>query len=380
MKDYPKVYPANTGIYWLSIKIKGDLAMNSLRIVLILLMVFMPCVSFSATIHVPGDYPTIQDGINASLTGDIVLVDPGTYFENLIVLPGHEICLKSSHGPALTEINGMDDFTVLIIETDITVDGFTIRNGYGYPGGILVHSNAEIRNCWVVENSGFDLGGGIACLSPSGNALIINNIIAWNNCYPECDAHGFPEDDSYGAGVYVSINAQANIINNTIVGNIAHGDESHPAEFYGRGGGLWIDGECPAIVANNIITDNEAGLCPAVAGYGWPDVIFELNDIWNNHGDSTGCEPPDPGLRENPLFVCGQSGGFYLSHIAAGQDQNSPCINFGNDTAHHLGLDIYTTRTDNVPDHGVVDLGYHYKPTYYLLTIKLVNENRLHQQ
>lgn len=34
-------------------------------------------------IHVPGDYTTIQGAINASSNGDTILVEPGTYFENI---------------------------------------------------------------------------------------------------------------------------------------------------------------------------------------------------------------------------------------------------------------------------------------------------------
>ena len=51
----------------------------------------------SATvINVPGDYTTIQAGINASVEGDTVLVAQGNYVENLIlekeiVLASHAI-------------------------------------------------------------------------------------------------------------------------------------------------------------------------------------------------------------------------------------------------------------------------------------------------
>lgn len=33
-------------------------------------------VSFGETLHVPGDYATIQEAIDAAATGDTVLVDP----------------------------------------------------------------------------------------------------------------------------------------------------------------------------------------------------------------------------------------------------------------------------------------------------------------
>ncbi len=53
---------------------------------------FMPA---SATIiNVPDDYPTIQEGIDASSDGDTVLVQPGTYLEN-INFNGHSIVVGS---------------------------------------------------------------------------------------------------------------------------------------------------------------------------------------------------------------------------------------------------------------------------------------------
>ena len=38
---------------------------------------------YSATLNVPGTYPTIQQAINAAADGDMVLVDPGIYPETV---------------------------------------------------------------------------------------------------------------------------------------------------------------------------------------------------------------------------------------------------------------------------------------------------------
>ncbi|MBE0536993.1 MAG: choice-of-anchor L domain-containing protein [Phycisphaerae bacterium] len=65
-------------------------------------------------------------------------------------------------------------------------------------------------------------------------------------------------------------------------------------------------------------------------------------------------------LTGNPLFVQGPLGGYYLSHMAAGQVADSPAINRGNGTAEGLGMNELTTRTDGVPDPDVIDIGYHY--------------------
>ena len=50
----------------------------------------------ATTIHIPDDYPTIQNGIDASVDGDTVLIAQGIYYENLmlekeIVIASHAI-------------------------------------------------------------------------------------------------------------------------------------------------------------------------------------------------------------------------------------------------------------------------------------------------
>ena len=59
----------------------GDIIMKQILTSLILFSTF----SLATTINIPSDYSTIQEGIDASLDGDTVLIAQGTYYENLIL-------------------------------------------------------------------------------------------------------------------------------------------------------------------------------------------------------------------------------------------------------------------------------------------------------
>ena len=69
----------------------------------VLALLAFPGIVTAITILVPADQPTIQAGIDAAVDGDVVLVSPGTYFEN-INFQGKAIQVTSSYGPGVTTI------------------------------------------------------------------------------------------------------------------------------------------------------------------------------------------------------------------------------------------------------------------------------------
>jgi len=234
-------------------------------------------------IHVPEDYETIQAAIDESEDGNIVLVQPGRYVENLD-FEGKEITVGS-----LFLVSGNDDFiertiidgdssgNVVIFENEESEDaeiiGFTITNGYNeHGGGIYCEtSNPSITSCNITFNSAYFLGGGIHCLSSS--PTITNCTINNNSAYQ-------------GGGIECQGNSNPTIYLCTISGNETEerGDNS-----YSNGGGIaCYDGASPRI-SNCLISGNIAKIGGGIyAGQLGSSPIIGYCTISNNTAISGG--------------------------------------------------------------------------------------------
>ena len=132
------------------------------------------------TIQIPGDEPTIQAGIDSASDGDLILISPGLYYENLN-LNGKSVTLASwfyengqqehieetvidgSGGHAVIEVGALADETKIV--------GLTIQNGND---GISVLSKVHILDCNIIGNrDGVDYNG--------GGGTCTNNVFANNS-------------------------------------------------------------------------------------------------------------------------------------------------------------------------------------------------------
>ena len=205
-------------------------------------------------INIPGDYSTIQEGINASINGDTVLVQPATYIENInyngknIVVGSLFLTTQDTSYISQTIIDGDSCGSVVAFENgeDSTaiLTGFTITNGdAGSGGGISCTNNSSpsLKNLTITGNSA-DYGGGIYCYYNSNPSL--DNVVITGN-YAD-----------YGGGIYCHYNSNPSLDNVVIMGN--------SADYHGGGIYCWENSN-PSL-ENVTITGNSAissggGIC-----------------------------------------------------------------------------------------------------------------------
>ncbi len=280
-------------------------------------------VNYAAIINIPADFLTIQEGIDSSIDGDTVLVQPGTYVEN-INFNGHNIVLASMY--LMTEdttyieetvIDGDSSGSVIRFENDedstAVLMGFTVRNGYNeHGGGIYCHmSNPHIIKNLITSNLSPD-GAGIYCWN--AGPTIIENVITGNTTWffggygggIKCHGDSTPviinnsivgNQAVNGGGI--SCDGNALILGNKIIGNFAMG-----FEFWGSGGGINCSNSS-AIISRNTINNNFAGFGGGLSCYS--SDLSVMSNVFHGNSALSAFEPGIGGgiycYESNPVIM-----------------------------------------------------------------------------
>jgi len=273
--------------------------MKNNKLLILLLLLFAYQQASALIINVPGNYATIKLALNASANGDTILVEPGTYQENIdfrgkkIVLTSRFFLNNDLNYINSTIIDGSapiyaDTGSVVVFrsgeDTTCVLQGFTITGGSGTKwtdehgagiyregGGILVaFSSPVIRFNKIIGNvvmntSGVTSTGGGGLRIGDGYPRVLNNIILYNKA-------------KYGAGIV--LNYTGCFIKNNI---ICYNTESSQ---YNSGAGIWANSNRAntfKFIENNTIIHNSgtAGTGGVLAA--WNAVLYLKNNIiWGN--------------------------------------------------------------------------------------------------
>jgi len=274
-----------------------------MKLVMILALILaFSGVGHSATWKVPKDYTCIQEAMNAAVNGDTVLVEPGTYNENLDFM-GKAIYVKSVLGPEVTRVDGNKAGSVVSFKlsegSDSVLEGFTLSNGSGlkignkfHGGGIYCNSASPTLRGNIITENVASQGGGIYCLENTiglitGNRIIDNWAHEGAGIYcRECPAalviteNIITENQSntYGGGIYLDIYSSPQVLGNTISDNTAN-----------DGGGIMCRDHSSPVIDHNLITGNEIMWHGAgISCWYYSAPIITHNVVMNNSTNQSG--------------------------------------------------------------------------------------------
>jgi hypothetical protein len=328
--------------------------MTKARVLVVLIALLAAPAAYAGDILVPGDYPTIQQAIDAAVNGDRILVGNGTFKENIdlkgkdIVLlgngRGNSILDGSKGGPCITAASGEPSTAV--------IEGFSIKLGTGrliglkrWGGGVYMSGGASptIRGDTAIGFNSADFGAGLFIDVGSSpllqDILIANNVTANKGVGAGLHVLGTPTFDNVriaentatngtGGGMYLA-NSTSTITNSQF-------DKNHA--FYG--GGLLVSGGTPTIT-DTLFEENEVIKAPVngeggglgIVGKASPFVsgnVFRFNSAHSGGGIYTYDSKPTivTNLIHDNTAATNSTGGFgYGGGLAMGKSGGSVELN-----------------------------------------------------
>lgn len=287
-----------------------------------------------------GDFPTIQDAVNASTTGDTIALADGVFMgtgNRDVDLLGKELTIKGASGdPELVVIDCQgtpeepyraflfqDDETEFTVLRDLTItggehpgDGGAIycessprienvvfhHNGANRGGAIFVQGGSpKIDSCTFVENRGDSRAGGVALYG--AECEITNSLFTANWGY-------------IGSAVFLPDSSTVALIGCTVTGNNSSLDKDC----------LGVDGNSHLVIRNSQVTFNSRH---AARNYGDGTIDVVGSNVYGNaEGNFDGAIASSAGISGNisadPLYCDSENRQFTMRADSPCTDYNAP--------------------------------------------------------
>jgi hypothetical protein len=219
---------------------------------------------YSDEIHIPGDFPTVQQGINSAADGDSVIVAPGVWYEHLaisdksITLGSWFLTTGDTSYIRQTILDGSNTGRVISVSGIsglARISGFTIKNGRSGEGAAIRITNSQLQadHIHILNNTAecgsnqYVYGGGIFCWT---STLTLSDF-TFNNNRALCST---PPVNPEGGALFAG-NSELHLIRGKFLGNYAY-----------LGGGICLSNNSIAFIQQVDFVANEApwpggGIC-----------------------------------------------------------------------------------------------------------------------
>ena len=245
---------------------------------------------FAATVRVPADYPTVQEGVDHAKPGGMVLIAPGVYHEAVVVTTPYITIRGEDRNRTILDGNDQLPSGILVVEADgVSIENLTVRhfavNGvqwssvFGYRASYVTAHNNGDYGIYAFDSqygqfdhsyaggspdSGFYIGQCDPCHALITDSLAENNALGYSGTNAGGDLAIVNSEwrDNMAGIVPNTLDSEANPPQRDVLiaGNYVHDNNSTTADvkqisYPSFGIGIMIAGGIEDTVTQNLVED-----------------------------------------------------------------------------------------------------------------------------